>query len=240
MGVLSAVASPLPCCCCYAPAPPCPSLHATPLHIRIHLNELAPPLAPPSCTQMVVHTKLLAELIELSSTTGQVAFTNWFFWLELVLVLVFGIYWLFRFTQCLGMFDPLLIIPLMQTAFIIFGAIAGGIFFKARDPRAHPLRCALRSRLPDALPLPPPSPSLCTHAHGSLHPRAPAPAPAPKHGSLHPRTSHPDSRVAPSPRPRWTRRVRRSSTTSDSIGRGPAWRGRCTSLGSACPWAACT
>ena len=81
--------------------------------------------------QMIVHTKLLAELLELSSSTGEVAFANWFFWVELVLVLGFGGYWLVRLTQCLEMFDPLFIIPLMQTAFIVFGAVAGGIFFKA-------------------------------------------------------------------------------------------------------------
>ena len=45
-------------------------------------------------------------------------------------MLVFGIYWLYRLTQCLGMFDPLLIIPLMQTAFMILGAIAAGIYFQ--------------------------------------------------------------------------------------------------------------
>lgn len=83
--------------------------------------------------QMVVHTKLLAELLELSGATGDVAMADWFFWVELIIVIVSGGYWLFRLTQCLGMFDPLLIIPLMQTAFMILGAIAGGIFFKEFD-----------------------------------------------------------------------------------------------------------
>jgi uncharacterized membrane protein len=80
--------------------------------------------------QMIVHTKLLAELLELNAAAGELALANWFFWLELFLTALFGIYWLFRLSQCLGMYDPLFIIPLMQTAFIIFGAIAGGIYFQ--------------------------------------------------------------------------------------------------------------
>ena len=42
-------------------------------------------------------------------------------------------YWLFRLSQCLGLYEPLFIIPLMQTGFIVFGAIAGGIFYKEFD-----------------------------------------------------------------------------------------------------------
>ena len=38
--------------------------------------------------------------------------------------------WLVRLSQCLSLYDPLFIIPLMQTAFIVFGAIAAGIFFQ--------------------------------------------------------------------------------------------------------------
>ena len=51
------------------------------------------------------------------------------FWIELLLVTGFGIFWFYRLTVCLGMYDPLFIIPLMQACFIVFGAIAGGIFF---------------------------------------------------------------------------------------------------------------
>ena len=72
---------------------------------------------------MIVHTKLLAEMIELMASTGEIVLAGWFFWVELTCVLVFGVYWLVRLTQCLGMYDPLFIIPLMQTAFIIFGAV---------------------------------------------------------------------------------------------------------------------
>ena len=184
--------------------------------------------------QMIVHSKLLAELLELTAATGEVAFANWFFWLELVLCAVFGCYWFFRLSQCLALCtrlpahtdaletqrhasralpagpptfarvpppaphslsrsplnaratratsalsrpclraltsspsllaprssllasrssssrvaarvfsspsradDPLFIIPLMQTGFIIFGAIAGGVFFGEFEDIAH-------------------------------------------------------------------------------------------------------
>lgn len=87
--------------------------------------------------QMIVHSKLLAELLELTAATGEVAFANWFFWLELVLCAVFGCYWFFRLSQCLALYDPLFIIPLMQTGFIIFGAIAGGVFFGEFEDIAH-------------------------------------------------------------------------------------------------------
>ena len=79
--------------------------------------------------QMIVHTKLLAELFELSAASGDVAFARGFFWLELLLVALFGGYWLFRLSQCLAFYDALFIIPLMQTSFIIFGAFAGGTYF---------------------------------------------------------------------------------------------------------------
>ena len=83
--------------------------------------------------QMIVHTKLLAELFELTFVgpfDPYNGFIDWFFYMELVLTCTFGVYWLGRLSQCLSFYDPLFIIPLMQTAFIIFGAVAGGIFFQ--------------------------------------------------------------------------------------------------------------
>ena len=53
--------------------------------------------------QMIVHTKLLAELLELTAASGQVAFATWFFWVELLLVALSGGYWLFRLSQCLAL-----------------------------------------------------------------------------------------------------------------------------------------
>jgi uncharacterized membrane protein len=80
--------------------------------------------------QMIVHTKAIAELFEIGGSSGTFAATSWFFWVELGCVALFGIYWLFRLTECLGMYDALFIIPLMQTSFILMGVIAGGIFWQ--------------------------------------------------------------------------------------------------------------
>jgi len=65
--------------------------------------------------QMIVHSKTLAELCELLFTHGDVSIlADGFFWVSLLLVSGFGIFWFYRLTVCLGMYDPLFIIPLMQ------------------------------------------------------------------------------------------------------------------------------
>jgi len=79
--------------------------------------------------QMIVQSKCLAELTELMARGESITIANWFFWVEAVLVCSFGLFWFFRLTQSLGMYEPLFIIPLMQANFIVWGGIAGGIFF---------------------------------------------------------------------------------------------------------------
>ena len=37
--------------------------------------------------------------------------------------------WVIRLTVCLGLYDPLLILPLMVATYILFGGVAGGIYF---------------------------------------------------------------------------------------------------------------
>ena len=82
---------------------------------------------------MIVHSKTLAELTELmalSSTNGEpLPIVGWFFWMEAVLVCCLGLFWFYRLTISLALYDPLFIIPLMQACFILFGGVAGGIFF---------------------------------------------------------------------------------------------------------------
>jgi len=91
--------------------------------------------------QMIVHSKTLAELAELIFSEGQVELLGeWFFWVSLLLVSGFGIFWFYRLTVCLGMYDPLFIIPLMQACFILFGGVAGGIFFHEFADVAKPGR----------------------------------------------------------------------------------------------------
>lgn len=80
-------------------------------------------------SQMIVQSKCLAELIELMARGETLTIAGWFFWVEAALVCGFGLFWFFRLTQSLGMYEPLFIIPLMQANFIVWGGIAGGIFF---------------------------------------------------------------------------------------------------------------
>jgi len=79
--------------------------------------------------QMIVQSKCLAELTELMARGSTLTIAGWFFWVEAILVCGFGLFWFFRLTQSLGMYEPLFIIPLMQANFIVWGGIAGGIFF---------------------------------------------------------------------------------------------------------------
>lgn len=72
--------------------------------------------------QMIVQSKCLSELAEITFTPKvpgddrPLPIAHWFFWVELVLVSSFGIFWFFRLTESLGMYDPLFIIPLMQVS----------------------------------------------------------------------------------------------------------------------------
>merc|ERR1719316_308198 len=80
---------------------------------------------------MIVHSKCLAELVEIMTRGhGELPITNWFFWMEAVLVCALGLFWFYRLTISLALYDPLFIIPLMQACFILFGGMAGGIFFQ--------------------------------------------------------------------------------------------------------------
>ena len=63
--------------------------------------------------QMIVHSKVLSELMAMIFQ-GQVSvFQTWLLYVELLLVIVCGIIWVVKLTECLGLFDPLLILPLM-------------------------------------------------------------------------------------------------------------------------------
>ena len=75
--------------------------------------------------QMIVHSKVLAEILALLVSQGDTrVFTHWLLYVELALVAVCGVIWVVKLTQCLGLFDPLLILPLMVGSFILFGGIA--------------------------------------------------------------------------------------------------------------------
>lgn len=82
--------------------------------------------------QMIVHSKTLAELGEIMvlGHGETLPIAGWFFWVEAVLVSALGLFWFYRLTISLALYDPLFIIPLMQACFILFGGVAGGIFFQ--------------------------------------------------------------------------------------------------------------
>jgi hypothetical protein len=74
---------------------------------------------------MIVHSKAVAELVELQVQGVANIWAGWYFYLELTLLVTMGVFWLYRMNESLGLFDPLFIIPLLQSSYILFGAIAG-------------------------------------------------------------------------------------------------------------------
>lgn len=81
--------------------------------------------------QMIVHSKAIAELLELQfALVEPYPMTTWYFYVEFFLLFFGGFYWLYKMNEGIGLFDPLFIIPLLQSCYILFGVIAGGIFFE--------------------------------------------------------------------------------------------------------------
>ena len=81
--------------------------------------------------QMIVHSKAVAEIMELQFQMIQpLPLAHHFFYVEMVLLSGTGIFWLYRMNKSLGLYDPLFIIPLLQSSYILFGVIAGGIYFQ--------------------------------------------------------------------------------------------------------------
>ena len=79
--------------------------------------------------QMIVHSKVFSELLAMLFQGDLTPLTSWILYLEFGLVTLCGVLWAFRLTECLALYDPLLILPLMVGTYILFGGIAGGIFF---------------------------------------------------------------------------------------------------------------
>lgn len=79
--------------------------------------------------QMIVHSKCVSLLLSLLGSAAVEIFTGWLVYVELLFLATTGAFWMFKLTECLGLFNPLLILPLMTGTYILFGGIAGGIFF---------------------------------------------------------------------------------------------------------------
>ena len=80
--------------------------------------------------QMIVHSKAFSTLLSLLFQGDTTVFTaSYILYLELALVVLCGIIWVFRQTQGLSLYNPLVILPLLVGVYILFGGIAGGIFY---------------------------------------------------------------------------------------------------------------
>tara|TARA_B110001452_G_scaffold262925_2_gene263617 strand:- start:627 stop:2096 length:1470 start_codon:yes stop_codon:yes gene_type:complete len=83
--------------------------------------------------QMIVHSKAIAELFDIVGG-GALSFgellATWVFWVEAMFAAACGIFWAVQMNSSLGLYDPLFIIPLLQSSYITFGATASGIFFQ--------------------------------------------------------------------------------------------------------------
>ena len=111
---------------------------------RLKRGEVLPPSAPlllplaytfssalAGGAQMIVHSKVFSMLLSTVLGDGDTApLRSWLFYLEVCLVVLQGGLWGYRLTECLGLYDPLLILPLMTGIYILFGGVAGGIFFQ--------------------------------------------------------------------------------------------------------------
>ena len=61
--------------------------------------------------QMIVHSKVFSELLAMLFQADTAPLTSWLLYVEVVLVTSCGILWAFRLTECLSLYDPLLILP---------------------------------------------------------------------------------------------------------------------------------
>jgi len=80
-------------------------------------------------TQSVVQAKCLSEVVE-QLGCGINIFSYYYTYISIVLFLTQVAVWLYRLTLALSYFDPLFIIPLLQSNYILFATISGGIYFQ--------------------------------------------------------------------------------------------------------------
>lgn len=101
--------------------------HATVLPVTFALSSAL------AGAQAVVQAKSMSELVELvfDPAVGVPGLlSSWFFYFCLLLLFLSGGVWLHRLSTALGKYDPLFIIPMLQSNYILFSTITGGIFFQ--------------------------------------------------------------------------------------------------------------
>ena len=86
--------------------------------------------------QMIVHSKALAELIDMlmgGELTLRELLGAWFFWVELAITAGCGTFWAIQMNAAITLYDPMFIIPLLQASYIVFGSAASGLFYQEFD-----------------------------------------------------------------------------------------------------------
>ena len=73
--------------------------------------------------QMIVQSKVFSELLAMIFQGSFTIFMGWLLYVEIVLVVTCGIIWIVKLTECLGLYNPLLILPLKVGTYILFGGV---------------------------------------------------------------------------------------------------------------------
>ncbi len=78
---------------------------------------------------LIVNSKVFSESLSMIIRGDPGVLTSYAPYVGLVGAIVCGIVWVGALTVCLSMYDPLVILPLMVASFIVFGSVAGGVYF---------------------------------------------------------------------------------------------------------------
>ena len=82
-------------------------------------------------TQAVVQAKCAAEAVKLMAAGCVVELLeSWYLYLTILILASCGVLWVFRLNTALATYDPLFIIPLLQSQYILCATLSGGIYFQ--------------------------------------------------------------------------------------------------------------
>ena len=82
-------------------------------------------------TQSTLHSKVLAEMLKEAFLSGNVSnFKSPLFYIVLVACLVTMSFWIYRLSRSLALFDGLVIIPLLQVAWVLSATLQGSVLFQ--------------------------------------------------------------------------------------------------------------
>jgi len=82
-------------------------------------------------TQSTLHSKVLAEMLKDAFLSGNVSnFQTGLFYIVLLACLVTMSFWIYRLSRSLALFDGLVIIPLLQVAWVLSATLQGSVLFQ--------------------------------------------------------------------------------------------------------------